>query len=200
MFIRLHHLELGRNKHRHSARRGRRPARRDGNRVEHHNDVHDDSAADEHHVHDDPATNDDRHIHDDCGTVYLLDVDDTSHVVNDHVDDVDRDIGGLGDTRDSSPVGHRCSLEQHLRSSASIERGSPGVWFCEVCGERSTTASRYGVRARKLHGRATEGVAARHYYTGRWAKSLSFKPGQICGNSAGVTADGLWRCEQHWFT
>ena len=52
------------------------------------------------------ATNDDRHIHDDCGTVYLLDVDDTSHVVHDHIDDVNRDVGGLGGGRGDSPVGH----------------------------------------------------------------------------------------------
>jgi hypothetical protein len=90
----------------------------------------------------------------------------------------------------------RAALEIERKHRAWFTRR----WFCEVCGERSTTASRYGVRARTLHGTATEGVVARHYYTGRWAKSLSFKPGQICGNSAGVTADGLWRCEEHWFT
>jgi len=73
-------------------------------------------------------------------------------------------------------------------------------WFCEVCGERSTTASSYGVRAGKLHGTTNKGDAARNYRTGRWAKSRSFKPCEVCDNSFGVTADGLWRCEEQWFT
>ena len=105
MFIRLPpSLELGRNKHSCSARRGRGPARRHGYRVEHHNYVHDYSAVDNLGDHLDEFDHDDATVDHLGDHIDEFDHDDaTVDNLGDHLDEFDHDdatVDNLGDHLD----------------------------------------------------------------------------------------------------